>query len=369
MNFVKVAQPIVGEEEVEAVKEVILSGNYVSGRKVEEFEKAFAGYIGSKYAIAVNSGTAALHIALQAVGVGEGDEVIVPPLTFFATVSCVLYLKAIPVFADIDPGSLCLSAEDTERRISSRTKAIIPVHLFGNVANMKDFVALSQQKKIPLIEDCAQAHGSEYEGRRVGSLGRAGCFSFFATKHITTCGEGGMIVSDDKELTDKSRLIRSHGMSDRDNHVLLGFNNRMSEMEAAMGSAQLRRLDELNSKRIANSEYLLKEIAKLPWAKTTHIEENVTHTYFWCPLMVDEDKTDKSFEELKTHLKKNNIGFRQRYQEPLYKQEVLKRLGLDYSNLCLPNVEAVAGRILGLPNHPGLTQEELDRVVEVLKLF
>jgi perosamine synthetase len=234
---------------------------------------------------------------------------------------------------------------------------------------MKDFVNLSQQRQIPLIEDCAQAHGTEYDGRQIGSFGAAGCFSFFATKHITTCGEGGIIVTDDAEVAETSRILRSHGMVDRDRHVVLGFNNRMSEIEAAMGRVQLKRLDELNAKRIANSEYLLNEISKLPWAKTTPKNERVKHTYFWCPLMVDEDKTDKNFEELKIHFQKNGIGFRQRYQAPLYKQEVLKGLGLDYSEVYLPNVEAVAGKILGLPNHPGLSQQELDRIVEVLKSF
>jgi perosamine synthetase len=367
-NHIKVARPVVGEEEAEAVKEVILSGNYVSGKKVKEFEDAFARYIGCDHAVAVNSGTAALYIALDAAGIQEGDEVIVPPLTFFATVSAVLYMRAIPVFADIDPDDLCLSAEDTERVISSKTKAILPVHLFGNAANMEAITDLSHKTNIPLIEDCAQAHGTEYHGRKVGGFGKAGCFSFFATKHMTT-GEGGMITTNDSFLAEKASVIRNHGMKGRDQHILLGFNNRMTEMEAAMGIVQLGRLDKANAKRIDNSEYLLRETAKLPWAKIPSHNSKIKHTYFWCPLMVDEEKSGKNFEDLKIHLQKNNISFRQRYTEPLYRQRVLGNLGLDYRNVYLPVAESMAGKILGLPNHPMLTREDLDQILDVLRSF
>jgi perosamine synthetase len=356
-KFIKVATPQVGEEEIAVVREVLLSGSYVSGAKVEEFEKRFAEYVGVDHAIAVNSGTAALHIALEVLGVGKGDEVIVPPLTFFATVSSVLYLGAVPIFADIDLDDLCLSPESTERFITSKTKAIIPVHLFGMAAKMDDFMTLSAKHSIPVLEDCAQAHGTEYNDNKVGSIGRAGAFSFFATKHMTT-----------GEIASQSKIIRSHGMTGRDDHVRLGFNNRMTEIEAAMGIVQLKKLDQMNQNRISNSEYLIKQIGKLPWAHVPVPKKYIKHTYFWCPLMVDES-TGKSIEGLKEHLKKNGIGFRHRYNEPLYKQPVLKRLGLDYSNIQLPNVEKVAGRIIGLPNHPMLTQNELDVIVDTLQQF
>jgi len=367
-DFIKVATPQVGEEEVAAVREVLLSGSYVSGAKVEEFEERFAEYIGVDYAVAVNSGTAALHIALEVLGVGKGDEVIVPPITFFATVSSALYLGAVPVFADIDLDDLCLSPESTEKHISSRTKAIIPVHLFGAAAKMDDFMFLSERYGIPVVEDCAQAHGTEHNGNKVGSIGRAGAFSFFATKHMTT-GEGGMITTNDAQVAEKARVTRNHGMVGRDQHVALGFNNRMTEIEAAMGLVQLSKLDELNAKRIANSEYLLEKLADISWVKTPIRNKRVKHTYFWCPLMIDEKKAGRSFEDLKQHLTKHCIGFRQRYKEPLYRQEVLKRQGLDYSKVRLPNAEAVAGKILGLPNHSGLTMEDLDRIIDVIKSF
>jgi len=257
-DIIKVATPQVGEEEVAAVREVLLSGSYVSGIKVKEFEEKFAEYIGTKYAVAVGTGTAALFIALEALGIGKGDEVIVPPLTFFATVSSVLYLGAVPVFADLDMDDLCLSPESVEQQITAKTKAILPVHLFGAAAKMDEILDISGKHGLIVVEDCAQAHGTEYKGKKVGATGHAGAFSFFATKHMTT-GEGGMITTNSEDVAEQCKVIRSHGMSGRDDHLRLGYNNRMTEMEAAMGIIQLKKLDELNRKRIENSEYLLNE--------------------------------------------------------------------------------------------------------------
>ncbi len=367
-NFIKVAEPCVGAEEAEAVTRVILSGNYVSGKQVESFETAFADYIGCKYAVAVNSGTSALYIALESIGVGKGDEVIVPAMTFFSTVSSVLYLGATPVFADIDPDDFCLSPGSVEENISEKTKAIIPVHLFGNPAKMDKFLQISKDRGIPLVEDCAQAHGAEYNHEKVGGLGRAGCFSFFATKHMTT-GEGGMITSNDSKLVEKARILRNHGMQGRDDHVLLGYNNRMTEIEAAMGLVQLQKLDGMNTRRVENSEYLLDHIEKMAWAKVPRPTGNLKLTYFWCPVMVDEAVSTKDTAMLRKHLESNGIGYRHRYNEPLYKQPVLKKTGHDYSDVFLPVAEKVAGNVIGLPNHPGLSRDDLDRVIEVLNRF
>lgn len=365
--FIPVATPQVGEQEAEAVKEVLLSGKYVSGKKVAEFEKAFADYIGTKYAIAVSSGTAALYIALDAYGIGPGDEVIVPPLTFFATVSSVLYVGAKPVFADICEDDLCLSPDSIKDVVTDKTKAVIPVHLYGAAAKMDRIMEIARSHGLVIIEDCAQAHGTMFKGEKVGSFGHAGAFSFFATKHMTT-GEGGMITTNDPEIADQCKIIRSHGMTGRDDHIRLGFNDRMTEMEAAMGIIQLQKLDELNKKRIKNSEFLLSRIKELPWAMVPVPEKDVLHTYFWCPVMVREE-SGKTIEDLKNHLTEHNIGYRHRYKEPLYKQPVLKRLGLDFSGIHLPVAEKVAGNVIGLPNHPGLTQEDLDYIIEVMEEF
>jgi perosamine synthetase len=367
-DFISVATPLVGEEEIEAVREVLLSGHYVSGNKVEQFEQEFAQYIGAKYAVAVNSGTAALHIALEALGVGSGDEVIVPPLTFFATVSSVLYLNAIPVFADIDLDNLCISPRDIEKKISFKTKAILPVHLFGAAAKIDEILDIAHKYSIAVIEDCAQAHGSEYKGRKVGGFGEAGAFSFFATKHMTT-GEGGIITTNDESVAKNAKVIRNHGMIDRNEHVRLGFNNRMTEIEAAIGLVQLKKVDRFNEKRIRNSEYILNEIRTLSWSEIPVMMNNdIKHTYFWCPVTV-KPESGKSVKNLKAHLHKNKIGFRHRYDTPLYRQPVLKKLGLNYDNLNLPNAENVAGTIVGLPNHPLLEEAEIARIIDVLIKF
>jgi perosamine synthetase len=383
--MIKVAQPFVGEEEVAAVREVLLSGKYVSGEKVAEFEKVFAEFIGTKFAVAVNSGTAALHLILAALGIGPGDEVIVPPLTFFSSVSCILHQNAIPVFADIDPKTYCLDPRDVERKITDRTKAIIVVHLFGQAAAMDALIEIAETRGIPVIEDCAQAHGTRYKGNVVGSLGTAGAFSFFATKHMTT-GEGGLITTNTPGLAEKAKLMRSHGMSDRDTHVHLGYNYRMNEIAAAMGLVQLTKLPTLNKRRIQNSLYLIEGLKEITWLVPPQIEPHVEHTFFWVPFCVKEGVIGISTPELVRMLKENGVEVRHRYKEPLYRQPILlKQSGfgdrhpcpyqcpyhtgpnVDYTQARLPEVEKVAGRLIGLPNHPGLTEGELVRVVDIIK--
>lgn len=367
-HFIQVAKPFIGNEEVQAVREVLLSGRFVSGSKVLEFERAFADYVGTKHAVAVNSGTAALHIALAAMGIGNGDEVIVPPMTFFATISSVIYVGAIPVFADIDTDDLCLSPESVKNCITKKTKAIIPVHLFGAPAKMDELIKICKKKNVKILEDCAQAHGSEYCGQKVGSFGEAGAFSFFATKHMTT-GEGGIITTNDNGLAETSRIMRNHGMVSRDDHVLLGFNNRMTEIEAAIGLVQIEKLDALNRKRIENSRYLIDHILPIKWAYMPMPRKtDVKHTFFWCPLMI-KPQSGLQIKDLKKHLKKHQIGFRERYVEPLYRQPVLTKIDNRYSHIHLPNVETFAGQIIGLPNHPGLTKIELDRIINALISF
>ncbi len=381
MRIIKVAKPFVDEEEVQAVREVLLSGHYVSGPKVKEFEEKFADYVGVKHAVAVNSGTAALHVALASLGIGPGDEVIVPPLTFFSTVSAVLHQNAIPIFADIDPESFCLSPSDFEDKITENTKAVIPVHIFGNSAEMDEIVEIAEEHDIIVIEDCAQAHGTEYKGRKVGSIGDAGCFSFYATKHMTT-GEGGMITTDDDKIAERAKMIRNHGMVGRDQHIILGYNYRMSEINAAIGIVQLKKLERLNELRIKNSLYLLSEIKKrISWLKVPEIKSYIRHTFFWCPVLVLEDEIGFKTSEIVKRLREFGVEVRYRYREPLYKQRVLTdlspypkgcpfkcaRRGINYRNVFLPNIEKIAGKIIGLPNHPGLSAEDLDYVVEVLE--
>lgn len=377
-SMIKVAQPFVGEEEAAAVKEVLLSGRYVSGPRVEAFEKAFADYCGSGFGVAVNSGTAALHIALAVAGVGPGDEVIVPPLTFFSTVSAVLMQNAVPIFADIDPDSYCLDPTDVRRRITPRTRAVIPVHLFGNSADMDSMLEIGREHNLIVIEDAAQAHGTEHKGRKVGSIGDMGAFSFFATKHMTT-GEGGIILTDDPQTADLARKIRSHGMTDRDTHLMLGHNYRMNEIAAAIGLVQLRKLDDLNNKRIVNSLYLreLLEKAAIPWLKLPVLNRNIHHTFFWFPIRINEERLGRSVPVLINTLREKGVETRNRYREPLYRQKLFNenhpglsfikdRNWPDYESMRLENVETIAGKVVGLPNHPGLTRSDIEQVAETL---
>lgn len=383
VKHIKVAVPITDEEEVAAVREVILSGNLVSGANVAEFERRFASFIGVSGASAVNSGTAALHIALAVLGVGPGDEVIVPSLTFMSTVTCVLHQNAIPVFADIDRESFCISPEDVKRRITAHTKAIIPVHLFGNAASMDDIMGIAEEHRLHVIEDCAQAHGTEYKGKRVGSIGHMGAFSFYATKHMTT-GEGGIITTDNQEWIEAANKIRNHGMSGRDEHVVLGYNYRMNEIAAAMGLVQLRKLPQLNETRISNSRKILEALAGEGgrWFRVPELSPDVRHTFFWCPLII---RTEAGYEtrDIVKRLGERGVEVRHRYVEPLYRQKVMQDAspypsgcpyacassmrGNEYRTLFLPNVEALAGNIIGLPNHAALKDEEIEYVVKTVR--
>lgn len=367
-KMIKVAQPFVGTEEVKAVTKVLLSGRYVSGTMVEEFERRFAEYIGTKYAVAVNSGTAALHLALAILDIRVNDEVIVPPLTFFSTISAVFHQAATPVFSDVNLENYCIDPKSIKSQISNRTKAIIPVHLYGNSADMDSIIKIAKKYKLKVIEDAAQAHGTEYKGRKVGSIGDIGCFSFFATKHMTT-GEGGMIVTNNKKWANLAKIMRNHGMTDRCRHDYLGYNYRMTEIAAVMGIAQLKKLDRLNTKRIKNSFYLINRLNtfNISWLKTPKLSKHIKHTFFWCPILIDEEKLGMNTKNLIKILAQKNIETRHRYWQPLYRQKMLTRMKKGYSGVYLRNSEKIAGRIIGLPNHAGLTKKDLDYTVRTLK--
>jgi len=382
-QVIKVASPQIGEEEIAAVQEVLLSGRYVSGPRVQEFERRFADYIGSKYAVAVNSGTAALQAALMAVGVGAGDEVIVPAMTFFSTVTSVIHQTAVPVFADISLDNYCMEPGDFEQRITPRTKAVIPVHYFGHAVEMDRISEIAARHNIKVIEDCAQSHGTLYKGRQTGSMGDLGAFSFFATKHMTT-GEGGIVTTDNPEWAELMLLFRSHGLKGRNDHVLLGYNYRMTEMAAALGTVQLGKLDGLNAARIRVSETLIERLKDIPWMTLPRTPDYVQHTYFWLHAWIDEEKLGFTTQELIARMREKKVEVRHRYLEPLYRQRLLQPdnpycpfhglqyRGVDipvYSEMFLPNAEKVAGHIIGLPNRPDMTAEEVDWVVEVLRGF
>jgi len=369
-DLIKVATPMCGDEEIEAVAEVLYSGNYVSGAKVKEFESEFADYIGTEHAVAVDSGTDAIRLTLLGMGIGPGDEVMVPALTFFATASAVLMVGATPVFADIDPETYNLDPKDALKKLTERTTAIIPVHYFGHPVDVSHFTDIGEDYEITIIGDAAQAHGAEYKGKRVGSFFEAEAWSFYATKNITTSTEGGMVTTDNGDLAEVLRILRNHGMTDGNTHSLLGGNNRMSEIGAAVGLVQLRYLDRFNEARAANSMYLRERLEGVPWLKVPPIKDYCSrHSFFWCPIEADELKLGMTTLQIRKRLYDAGVETRHRYTAPLYRQPVLEQYRRlhDYSKDWCPVAERVCGKLLGLPNHPKLEQSDLDRIVEVVK--
>ena len=248
---VSIASPVIEEEEINAVIDVMKSGMIAQGPKVIEFEEEFAKYVGAKYGIATNSGTSALHVALLAAGIGEGDEVITTPFTFAATGNSILYTGARPVFVDIDPETFTIDPAKIEEAITDKTKAIMPVQLYGQAADMEPIMKIAKEHDLIVIEDAAQAHGAEYNGEKVGNLGDMACFSFYPTKNMTT-SEGGMITTNSEEFAENAKVFRAHGSATKYHHDVLGYNFRMTDIAAAIGLEQLKKIDSFNAKRIEN---------------------------------------------------------------------------------------------------------------------
>mgnify|MGYP006273224099 FL=1 len=380
-RYVSVAEPILGEAEHGNVEQVLDSGRFLQGPMVEEFEEKWADYVGTDHAVAVSNGTAAIQLVLKAIGLQPGEEVIVPSLTFGSTATAVVHQAGVPVFADIDRELYTLDHTDLERCLSDETAAIMPVHLYGHPAEMDEIRAFADDHDLYVIEDAAQAHGAAYKGQQVGSIGDAGCFSFYATKNITT-GEGGIITTDDDEIAAELRMLRSHGMANRDEHVTLGYNYRMSDLNGAIGTAQVDRLEGFNERRREISERLAAELDDLDWLEPATVRDYVDHAYFWAPFEVQEDEIGMTGKEVWAELREQGVETRHRYNVPLYDQPVFAdHRGFnsefpwsanpnehDY-DLSLPNVEEVVGSMIGLPNHPGLEPEDVAYVIETVRAF
>jgi perosamine synthetase len=352
---IPIAKPFVGEEEKQAVVEVLSSGQLSQGPKVAEFEKAFAAYQGAKHGIATSNGTTALMSAMMAHDIGLGDEVIIPSFSFFATASCILSVGARPVFADIDPDTFCLSPEAAEAAITPKTKAIMPVHLYGQPADMSKFEAICQKYGLVLLEDAAQAHGAAIGDRRTGTWGTAS-FSFYPTKNMTTT-EGGMVLTNDDEIARKLRMIRAQGMNTQYYHEVVGYNFRLTDMAAAIGLVQLGRLPDWTAKRIANAQYFNQQIESV---KTPPVLPGNTHVYHQytvrVPEGVDRDAVAKRLNE-------RGIGVRVYYPIPIHKQPVFQNMD-GYKAVVLPETDKATLEVFSLPVHPALTEEERAYIVQ-----
>lgn len=359
--MIPVAEPYLGEDELNNVIEAVRSGWVSSkGKFIPEFEGSFAKYCGDKYGVATSNGTAALHLALEALGIGQGDEVIVPTLTFIATANAVRYTGAKPVFADSHPDYWCIDPEKIEQAITPKTKAIIPVHLYGHPCDMDAIIAIAKKHNLYIIEDAAEAHGAEYKGKKVGSFGDTTCFSFFGNKIITT-GEGGMCLTNDRELADKMRLLKDHGMrvDKRYWHDFVGFNYRMTNLQAAIGVAQVKRLDEfVERKRTIAKTYssLLRDIdgvvlpPEMPWAKSV----------YWMYSILIDTTLMISRDELIKKLGENGIETRPLFY-PIHKMPPYE------SDAVFPIVESLSKRGISLPSGVNLQSQDIAVVAESVK--
>lgn len=357
--MIPIAKPYIGEEEIREVESVLKSGFIAQGPKVAEFEENYAEFVGTRHAIATSSGTTALHVALLCAGIGKNDEVITTPFSFAATANTILHVGAKPVFVDIDPKTYNINPELIERAITRRTKAIMPVHLYGQPADMARINKIAEDHNLRVIEDAAQAHGAVYNNINVGLWGDMACFSFYPTKNITT-SEGGMITTNNKDFDHDARALRSHGESKRYEHVILGYNFRMTDIEAAIGVVQLKRLPGFNEKRIENAEYLTEHIKYIDGIEPPFVQKNVKHVFHQYTIRIRNGKRD----EVKEFLNTEGIGTGIHYPMPIYKQKLYKSLGFKAN--CI-EAEKAAKEVLSIPVNPALSVEDLGEIVSVLE--
>ncbi|MCD4766472.1 MAG: DegT/DnrJ/EryC1/StrS family aminotransferase [Methanosarcinales archaeon] len=359
--MIPIAKPLLDEDEINAAIEVLRSGNIAEGTKVSLFEQNFKELIGVKHAIAVNSGTSALQIALQAAGIGKDDEVITTSFSFIATANSILYTNAKPIFADISRDTFNIDPDDVVNKITHRTKAILPVHLYGHPAGMKALMEIARDYDLILIEDACQAHGAQYHGKNVGSFG-IGTFSFYPTKNMTT-GEGGMITTNNPDIDISARMIRSHGSKQRYLHEMLGYNFRMTDISAAIGLIQLTKLTEFNNKRIENAKYLSEGLKNIPGIEIPPIRKGCTHVFHQYTIRITEDcpiERDTLVERLRDH----DIGTGIYYPIPIHKQPFYRKLGYDD---VLLETELAAKQVISLPIHPAVSQKELSYIIKGIR--
>lgn len=360
--MIPISKPIIKNNEIEAVVEVLKSGNIAQGDVVENFENRFAAYIGTKYAVATTNGTSALHTALSAAGLQQGDEVITTPFSFVASANSIIYCGAKPVFSDVNISDFNLNVNLIENSITDRTKAILVVHLYGQPAEMEKLIELCQKYKILLVEDACQAHGAKYNGRRVGGLGDLGCFSFYPTKNITT-GEGGMVTTNNKSFYEHMKMFRNHGQSSRYHQDILGFNYRMTNINAAIGVTQLDRLDEYNEIRVENANYLISNLKDIPGLQMPNIfpeRKSVFHQF--TIRVLENSKLNR--DRLHGVLSDEGIGCGVYYPVTIPAQKYYKEHG--YSDN-YPIASILSKQVLSLPVGPHVTKQDLNKIVTVMR--
>jgi len=357
--------PKIGEEEIQAVTNVMRSGILTSGLgmgpAVTEFEKGFAKMANAKHAVAVNTGTAALHAAIMAVGVKAGDEVIIPSFTFVATAEAVALAGAKPVFTDIDAKTYNLSPSAVEKAITKKTKAIMPVDLYGYSADMKPLREIADKHGLGLIEDAAQAHGTTYKGKSAGAFADAACWSMYASKNIMT-GEGGVITTGNDEIAETLHMIRTHGEKAKYSSLILGTNYRMSEIQAAIGIVQLTRLPDFVSKRRQNAQILTKRLEQNIKLILPYESEDRLHSWYLYTARL-KDGTESQRNTLMQDLRKKEIGAEAYYVNPVHQMPFYRE---NFISSNLPETEEASKQVFSLPIHPGVTEEQINFIADMV---
>lgn len=354
----------IDESDVQAVLEVLRSGRLALGPKAEEFERLVAEYVGVKHAVAVSSGTAGLHLIVRALGIGAGDEVLVPSFTFAASVNVLLYEGATPVFVDIEPETYNLNPADVERKITPRTKAVMGVDVFGHPAEWDELVRLANQYGLLLIDDCCEAIGAQYKGQRLGRFGEAGAFAFYPNKQMTT-GEGGILVTNRDDLAQSFRSLRNQGRDEMGawlEHPRLGYNYRIDEMSAALGVSQIQRLETFIQKRERVAQMYTERLNGLEWVRTPVVKPHVRMSWFVYVVQLAEGLERN---RVMSAMESRGVPVRG-YFNPIHLQPYIREQ-LGTSEGLLPLTESVAKRTLALPFHNNLSEEQVDYVVEMLE--
>lgn len=351
--MIPISKPFIGEAEKRAVMEVLDSGMLVQGPRAAQLEEKFADVCGTQFAIATSSGTTALHVALLAHEIGQGDEVITTPFTFMASVNAILYVGATPVFVDVEEDTFNINPQLIEAAITPQTKAILLVHLYGYPCNMEAITKIANKHNLEIIEDACQAIGAKFQGKMVGSFG-TGCFSMYATKNIMA-GEGGMITTSDENIAKRCRMIRNHGMQRRYYHDMLGYNFRISDLHAAIGLVQIDRLREFTDARNANAKFLNNHLTTV---KSPVVKPGYDHVWHQYTIRVNEGR-DRDAAVVK--LNEFGIGTGIFYPVPAYRQAHLVAAG--FGDLYLPVTEELVKEVISLPVHPQLSQADLDSIV------
>ncbi len=340
-----------------AIEEVLKNAQFILGPNVSRLEEEVARYHGIPYAVGVANGTDALLLALRGCGIGEGDEVITTPFTFIATAEVIAVLKAVPVFVDVRPDTFNIDPSKIEQKITPKTKALIPVHLFGHPADMDPIMEIAGKHGLRVIEDCAQAFGAEYKGRKVGTFGDYGCFSFFPSKNLACYGDGGMVIAREENLARRIRLLRNHGSSVKYHHQVVGYNSRLDEIQAAIVRVKLKRIDAFNAARRRNAELYRACIRNTDIVLPSE-SPGCLHVYHQFTIR------SKRRDGIAAALNRNGIASAVYYPVPLHRQEVFAGLGVGEGEL--PVSEAFAAEVISLPMFPELTEEEIRRVSDVV---